>query len=134
MQYYNKECQEINILEWEHLSEDYGYRLVKKDFFEGYEVSTVWIGIGAPSKQEGEKDIFSQQIFETMIFLQDGKRDYLYLDKKRKTYQRLQDALEGHEEACKLIEVSDFEQEGLDLLDRGSWEMGHKDSGPLWGS
>lgn len=95
--YYDREGKPIPFVVWGELFNDQEYKVVKQDVFvlgdQPVYVSTVWMGLnhnwmpGRPPK-----------IFETMIF--GGE-----LDLEQWRYTTEEEALAGHAETCRLIDV-----------------------------
>ncbi len=93
---FNKKGEKITIKEWEILSQDKDYKLIKQEELkDGKFLSTVWLGLEHGFDQEG-----NPLIFETMLFPKKG--DWGELDMER--YSILEEAEKGHEEMKKKYE------------------------------
>ena len=93
--YYNKEGQEIGLIEWGKLFENLEYkRVAETTLKDGKWISTVWLGL---DHGFGEKI----QIFETMVF--PNKEDGDDLDCER--YSTLGKAITGHKKMVEKWEI-----------------------------
>lgn len=93
--YYDRDGNAISMEEWSRLFADGDYKRVARTEIDGYDVSTVWLGLdynfgcGAPL------------FFETMVFTQieDGAYENNWCDR----YSTYEAAITGHEEVVKTI-------------------------------
>jgi hypothetical protein len=92
LKHYARDGREISVGTWTVLMNDDEYKRVAFDELYGYEVSTVWIGIG-----------LGNQIFETMVFARD-ESDPGHNDCYR--YQTEVEALTGHDEVVTVIRAT----------------------------
>ncbi len=98
--YYDRQGKEMTLLEWGSKFEDMDYKIVRQDNIDRWFISTVWLGLN--------HSFFRKQpplIFETMIFLDKGYKEYesddpLHLYQER--YSTEEEAIKGHEEALAL--------------------------------
>ncbi len=112
--YYDREAKPMTLEQWVEKFRDLDYKVIARDYVEGFMVSTVWMGI--------DHGIITELpiIFETMIFAPEydpGIADLLDkvaqnedLDEKYPTLSHWQDryateqmAREGHEKACEYV-------------------------------
>lgn len=95
--WYDKAGKRIPMLVANEMLQDYDYKVLAKDVFvlggQPIEVSTVWLGLD--HNWWPDRPI---KIFETMIF--GGE-----LDLEQWRYSTEEEALAGHAETCKLVEV-----------------------------
>lgn len=92
--YFDRQGKSINIDTWGDLTYDPKYKFIKKtELPDGKIVSTVWLGINH-NYDEG-----APLIFETMVFK--SKKDFEAVDDFCERYSTEEEALKGHEEACK---------------------------------
>ena len=94
--YYDRKGEEIDVMRFGNLCEDYQYRKVKEDIIGKYIVSTRWLGIDHSCSYLKKSP---PVIFESIIFCEDMKAP-LYREMKR--YATEQVALDGHNELCKI--------------------------------
>lgn len=95
--YFDRQGNELQLMDWGDKCEDMNYKVVKQDQVGKYFVSTVWVGLnmrlfrGAPPL-----------IFETMVLMDEAdQEDEFYFYQKR--YSTEQEALMGHEEVLSLV-------------------------------
>ena len=89
--YYNRQGDQINVLEWGKLFEDKSYQVIKQNYVGDYFVSTVWVGLSYSFELPAD-------IFETMIFK--SHEDVLNYQER---YNTEEDALRGHDIACNFV-------------------------------
>ncbi len=95
--FYDKEGNEISLLEWGNLFENKEYKRVSSTHLKnGIWVSTIWLGMDHNYFGEGENGI---KIFESMAF-SPGKLGEL--DCVR--YSNLKEAINGHVKMCQKLE------------------------------
>jgi hypothetical protein len=97
IRYFDRQGNPIEILDWARKCQDYDYKLVKQEEVGKYFVSTIWVGLNMSMWRNNPI-----QIFETMIFLNEGS------DEERRNdpicdlihrYSTEEQALAGHERA-----------------------------------
>ena len=94
LMYYDKLGNEIDVLEWGKLFENFEYKRISETTLkDGKWVSTVWLGL---DHGFGKKRL----IFETMVF--PSKENMSDLDCDR--YSTLKEAIEGHKKMVKKYE------------------------------
>lgn len=84
----------IDYVTYTVLFQYHDYQFIKKDTVEGYEVSTVWLGINSLFRKP-------PKIFETMIFREDS--DNNKFEDYQERYSTEEEALIGHQRAIDLI-------------------------------
>jgi hypothetical protein len=91
--YYGYNGEPISLWEWSSLFQK--DRHIGTDFIGKFKISTVYMGL--------DHGIFSDklQIFETMIFTEDDKKNKFADFQER--YATLEEAKEGHKKACELV-------------------------------
>ncbi len=90
--YIDKQGNPISMWQWASKNES-KYKIIQQDQIGPYFISTIWIGFNL-----GCFD--NVLIFETMIFCDSNEEDDLAHWQER--YATEQEAIDGHEEACKL--------------------------------
>lgn len=96
--YYARDGQPLELMEWSRLHSDQAYKRVAETTIGAYWVSTVWLGLNHNWDDQGPP-----LIFETMVFPADGGSALdLYSDR----YSTEAQALAGHEEMCTLIRAT----------------------------
>lgn len=94
-EWYDKEGEPIEMMEWARLLEDYEYKVVgRTDLPEGLRVSTVWLGL-----DHGFGGV--RLIFETMVFGADGEA----LAEGFARYSTQEEARMGHEQTVANLSV-----------------------------
>lgn len=97
--FYDREGKPISRCEWQNYLIDLDYKIVKKDTYGPFFVSTVWLGLDHSFSWLPADQIVNPLIFETMIFCSDGSNE---LGDYQERYSTEEEALEGHEKACQL--------------------------------
>jgi len=86
--YFDRQGNEIGLMKFAELFEDYDYKILKRTDLENCWVSTVWLGTDYDFYETNDKPI----IFETMVFPNDSRSEE-YCER----YSTEEEALEGHE-------------------------------------
>ena len=97
---YDRDGNPLTLEEWSALHGDHDYRRVDQTEVNGYNVSTVWLGLPQGFWQGYEAPL----IFETMIF-KDGDLQDLYCDR----YSTEAEAIAGHAAAIMVAEAGGLE-------------------------
>jgi len=92
IRFYNREGNEIGLLEWVKTSVDLEYKVVKRTEVGKTSISTVWSGLDHNFRKG------PPLIFQTMIFDKDSE-----LDQWQKGYSTLGEAEAGHLRAVALV-------------------------------
>lgn len=87
--YYDRKGNPIDVMQWANLFES-DYRIVKYDVVEGYDISTIWLGVD-------HRFYFDERqpkpiIFETMVFSEEKELDFKFTER----YSTEEEAVEGH--------------------------------------
>lgn len=96
VQYYDRQGQPMNLLDWGRRFEDMEYKIVKQTTIGEFFISTVWLGLNH-SFGDGPP-----MIFETMIF-QHGEETENELDGFQERYATEAEAAAGHEGAVAAV-------------------------------
>jgi len=100
--YLDWDCTPMKMWEWS-FKKEYLPAHVGEDFIKGWRISTVWLGLN--HRWGGES-----QIFETMIFKEEEKKECDFLDMYQERYSHYEPALERHKEICEMITNDLFDE------------------------
>lgn len=95
MDYYDKEGNPLELMEWAELFEDHEYKIIQQETVGEYWVSTVWVGLDMGHWSYGD---VVPLIFETMIFDTAGEEVWC------ERHPTLEAAKHGHLFACTYAE------------------------------